>query len=90
MFRENKWVTAKEPLHTDKPNLAGIGLGMSFAETLQNKFDKTIGLIPCSFGGTSLSEWQKGGKVYTNACSVTMESAKEQYFKRNLVASRGK
>lgn len=30
MFRENQWVKAKVPLHTDKPELAGIGLGMSF------------------------------------------------------------
>jgi hypothetical protein len=81
MFRENAWVTAKEPLHTDKPNLAGIGLGMSFAETLQIKFEKKIGLIPCSFGGTSLSEWEKGGKLYANACSVTMEALKNSTLK---------
>jgi Carbohydrate esterase, sialic acid-specific acetylesterase len=81
MFRDNKWIMAKEPLHTDKPNLAGIGLGMSFAETLQIKFDKKIGLIPCAYGGTSLSEWEKGGKLYANACSVTMEALKNSTLK---------
>jgi len=81
MFRENKWVTSEEPLHTDKPNLAGIGLGMSFAETLQIKFDKKIGLIPCAYGGTSLSQWEKGGKLYANARSVTMEALKNGTLK---------
>ena len=32
MFRDGEWVTAHEPLHTDKPERTGIGMGMSFAQ----------------------------------------------------------
>ena len=81
MFRDSQWVTAKEPLHTDKPTLAGIGLGMSFAETLQRKLERKIGLIPCAFGGTSLSEWQKGGRLYSNAVTETIEALKNSSLK---------
>lgn len=31
MFRDETWVPAMEPLHTDKPRMAGVGLGMRFA-----------------------------------------------------------
>jgi hypothetical protein len=27
MFRDGEWVTAREPLHTDKPERTGIGIG---------------------------------------------------------------
>jgi hypothetical protein len=81
MFRDDKWLIAKEPLHTDKPNLAGIGLGMSFSETLQRKFEKPIGLIPCAYGGTSLREWQKGGRLYANAAGVTIEALRASTLK---------
>ena len=30
MFRDGRWIVAEEPLHTDKPDIAGVGLGMSF------------------------------------------------------------
>ena len=81
MFRDFQWVAAKEPLHTDKPTLAGVGLGMSFAETLQRIFDCKIGLIPCAFGGTSLSELQKGGRLYSNAVTETIEALKNSRLK---------
>lgn len=81
MFRDRKWVKAKEPLHSDKPTLAGIGLGMSFADKLQRKFDKQIGLIPCAFGGTSLSEWQKDGQLYSNVVNETLEALKNSSLK---------
>ncbi len=71
MFRDGVWQAAAEPLHTDKPELTGIGLGMSFAETLQQKSGKTIGLIPCAFGGTALREWQRGEKLYQEAVKAT-------------------
>ncbi|MDP4091494.1 MAG: sialate O-acetylesterase [Bacillota bacterium] len=81
MFRSNTWITAKEPLHTDKPELAGVGLGMSFAETLQKKYGKKIGLIPCAFGGTSLDEWKKDGALYSNAVSAALEAQKNSCLK---------
>jgi hypothetical protein len=81
MFRDNKWVIAKEPIHTDKPDLAGIGLGMSFAEELSRKYNKQIGLIPCAFGGTSLEEWRKGGELYLNAVNSTKEALENSSLK---------
>jgi hypothetical protein len=81
MFKDKNWVIAQEPLHSDKPDLAGIGLGMSFSETLQRKFEKEIGLIPCAYGGTSLSEWQKGGSLYAKAAGETMEALKTSRLK---------
>ena len=73
-FKSGQWVTAAEPLHNDKPELAGIGPGVSFADYLQKKYDKTIGLIPCAFGGTAIMEWQKEGSLYTNAVEQTREA----------------
>jgi len=73
-FKSGQWVTATEPLHNDKPGLAGIGPGVSFADHLQRKYDKTIGLIPCALGGTAIMEWQKGGSLYNNAVEQTMEA----------------
>jgi hypothetical protein len=57
-----------EPLHTDKPSIAGAGLGMSFARALADADPAvTIGLIPCAVGGTPLSRWEKGGDLYEAA-----------------------
>ncbi|XP_010515780.1 PREDICTED: probable carbohydrate esterase At4g34215 isoform X1 [Camelina sativa] len=60
-----KWEIAKEPLHVDidvnKTN--GIGPGMSFADRLFYRFGH-VGLVPCSIGGTKLSQWQKGEFLY--------------------------
>ncbi|WZY88057.1 hypothetical protein YC2023_044792 [Brassica napus] len=60
-----EWEEAKEPLHADidvnKTN--GVGPGMSFANLVVNRFDK-VGLVPCSVGGTKLSQWQKGEFLY--------------------------
>jgi hypothetical protein len=81
MFREGNWVTAQEPIHTDKPDLAGIGLGMSFADELNRKSSKQIGLIPCAFGGTSLEEWHKGGDLYLNAVNSTKEALRNSTLK---------
>ncbi|KAG7565481.1 Sialate O-acetylesterase domain [Arabidopsis suecica] len=60
-----EWKEAKEPLHVDidvnKTN--GIGPGMSFANRVVNRFGQ-VGLVPCSIGGTKLSQWQKGQFLY--------------------------
>ncbi|KAG2325816.1 hypothetical protein Bca52824_008544 [Brassica carinata] len=60
-----EWEEAKEPLHADidvnKTN--GVGPGMSFANRVVNRFGK-VGLVPCSVGGTKLSQWQKGEFLY--------------------------
>ena len=74
---ENQWVPAAHPLHFDKTS-AGVGLGMSFAETMAKQNPGvTIGLIPCAVGGTPLSRWVKGGDLSQAAIArakVAMEA----------------
>ena len=64
----NAWAPGTDPLHTDKPAAAGVGLGTSFARAMADA-DKTItvGLIPCAVGGTPLERWVKGGDLYAQA-----------------------
>ena len=71
MFRDGLWIPAEEPLHADRPNIAGVGLGMSFAvELLRHVPQGTIGLLPCAVGGTPLRRWMPGADLYTTALSV--------------------
>jgi hypothetical protein len=71
MFREGRWIEAKEPLHTDRPAIAGVGLGMSFAmELLTRRAGKPIGLVPCAVGGSQLRQWMPGADFYVNAVSL--------------------
>ena len=75
MFRDGQWVTAESPLHTDNPETAGTGPGMSFAvELLKEDPSAIIGLIPCAVGGTPLSRWMPGGDLYDNAISTTRQA----------------
>ncbi len=72
IFRNGRWRTAVEPLHTDKPHIAGIGLGMSFAVSLvEQKPDMLVGLLPCAVGGTPLERWMPGSDLFTNALAQT-------------------
>jgi|GEM_PF-227169 len=66
--QRNAWAPGVDPLHTDKPAAAGVGLGTSFARAMADA-DKeiTVGLIPCAVGGTPLQRWQKGGDLYEQA-----------------------
>ncbi|MCG8309858.1 MAG: sialate O-acetylesterase [Cytophagales bacterium] len=56
------WVRAKDPLHADKPKVAGVGLGLTFGKFMA-EHDKgiTVGLIPCAKGGSSIDQWIMGG-----------------------------
>ena len=57
--KKGEWLLAKEPLHFDKPDVAGVGPGFSFAIKMAEQ-DKNIviGLIPCAVGGSSIEKWQ--------------------------------
>lgn len=71
MFREGRWVNASEPLHTDKPAIAGVGLGMSFATQLIAEAGMMrIGLVPCAVGGTPLSRWMPGADLYDSSVAI--------------------
>ncbi|MBD3242006.1 MAG: sialate O-acetylesterase [Chitinivibrionales bacterium] len=72
MFRDGHWQQAQEPLHRDNPAIAGVGLAMSFAAQLLewNMCDR-VGLVPCAWGATSLSQWQPGEELYRMAVTTT-------------------
>lgn len=62
LTKENTWVPAKNPLHFDKPKIAGVGPGLSFGIAMINANSKhKIGLIPSAVGGTSIDTWKPGG-----------------------------
>jgi hypothetical protein len=62
------WKPAADPLHFDKPDIAGVGLGRSFAKRLARERPGVgIGLIPAAFGGTSLKEWSPDGELFQDA-----------------------
>ncbi len=57
-----QWVAAADPLHFDKPKVAGVGLGKTFAiDYAQQHPDVVVGLIPCAVGGSPIASWQPGG-----------------------------
>ena len=61
--RQNEWKIAADPLHEDKPAVAGVGPGLTFAQEILNKHpDRPIGLIPCAVGGSGIDDWQPGAR----------------------------
>ena len=71
MYRDGRWLPAEEPLHTDKPELAGVGLGMRFAvEVVERGGIAPVGLLPCAVGGTPLRRWMPGADLYENAVRI--------------------
>lgn len=70
--KEKTWAPAVDPLHFDKPAIAGVGLGRSFAATVQKHAGlKEIGLVPAAMGGSSLEEWSPRGALFQNAVERT-------------------
>ncbi len=63
----NNWVQATDPVHFDKPKMAGVGPAIGFAnEMLREENNISIGLIPCAWGGSPVEVW-KPGAVYLSA-----------------------
>ena len=60
--KEEVWIPAVDPLHFDKPPVVGVGLGLTFAKTVADAQEKTIGLVPAAVGGSAISEWAKGAR----------------------------
>ena len=59
--KDGSWVTAKHPVHFDKPAVAGVGPGLSFGIMMAEENPKVkIGLIPCAVGGTPIEAWTPG------------------------------
>ena len=60
--QSNQWVLAREPLHFDKPKIAGVGPGLAFAkELVKHDPDLVIGLVPAAVGGSGINTWIAGG-----------------------------
>lgn len=75
--KQGKWVPATDPLHFDKPKIAGVGPGSGFGPVIaEAKPGVTIGLIPAAVGGTPLSRWVKGGDLYERAVKLAKENQK--------------
>lgn len=82
LTKENTWAPTVEPLHFDKPTIAGVGLGSSFARAMaEANPSATIGLIPCAFGGTPLERWQKGGDLCQQAVTRAKLAMKDGELK---------
>ena len=59
--KDTQWVPAKEPLHFDKPKVAGVGPGFAFANELSRADPNVmIYLVPCAVGGTRIDLWTPG------------------------------
>ncbi|HRE84599.1 MAG TPA: sialate O-acetylesterase, partial [Opitutaceae bacterium] len=71
------WVPALDPLHFDKPKIAGVGLGSTFGRVIADlEPSAVVGLVPAAFGGTSMDEWSVEGKLYADAVSRAKEALK--------------
>ena len=67
-----EWQAAEEPIHFDKPTIAGAGLAASFARAMADRRKGVpIGLIPCAVGGTSINRWVESGDLWSNAVART-------------------
>lgn len=61
LTKEGRWVLARDPVHFDKPKIAGVGPALSFGKAVAEAFpDRVIGLIPAAVGGTGIDLWQRG------------------------------
>jgi beta-glucuronidase len=56
--KNNNWVPAVDPVHFDKPDVAGVGPALSFAREMLSGTHKKIGLIPCAVGGSPIQVWE--------------------------------
>ncbi|KAK4428861.1 putative carbohydrate esterase [Sesamum alatum] len=67
------WEEAREPLHRDIDieKVCGIGPGMAFSNSVLKRDlgIGVIGLVPCAIGGTNISEWRHGGRLYNQLLS---------------------
>jgi hypothetical protein len=77
LSKDLAWVPAVDPLHWDKPERIGVGLGLTFGRTVADADPAAVvGLIPAAFGGSALDEWAPGTPHYTNAVARAREAAK--------------
>ena len=77
LTRKLAWAPAVDPMHFDKPERIGTGLGKTFGAVLADADPKVvIGLVPAAFGGSALDEWAPGQPHYVNAIARAKEALK--------------
>jgi len=75
LTKELAWVPAVDPMHFDKPERIGTGLGRTFGiELAKSDPAAVIGLVPAAFGGSALAEWAPGQPHYVNALARAKEA----------------
>lgn len=75
--KELAWGPAADPLHFDKPERIGTGLGKTFGTVVAEADPHSVvGLVPAAFGGSALDEWSPGQPHYVNAIARTKEALK--------------
>jgi hypothetical protein len=68
LTKDEAWAPATDPLHFDKPKIAGVGIGRTFGKVVaETRPGVHVGLVPCAVGGTSIDQWARGGKLYDEA-----------------------
>lgn len=70
------WVPAVDPIHFDKPERIGTGLGKAFGLVVADTTPSIIGLVPAAYGGSALDEWAPGQPHYVNAVTRAREALK--------------
>lgn len=77
----HEWKPATDPLHWDKPNIVGVGPGLSFGKEMAERFPNAhIGLIPAAVGGSSVRAWQPG-EVHPQTNSRPWDDAVSRVFR---------
>jgi len=74
-LRDDHWYLARHPLHLvgDAQTFAGhdnagVGPGLAFAEEMAAQAPQAVvALVPAAVGGSSITLWQKGAKLYDEA-----------------------
>ncbi|HET7537010.1 MAG TPA: sialate O-acetylesterase [Candidatus Didemnitutus sp.] len=77
LTKDLAWVPAIDPMHFDKPERIGTGLGKTFGAVVADaEPGAIIGLVPAAFGGSALDEWRPGEPHYVAALARAKEALK--------------
>ncbi|XWS14754.1 hypothetical protein CRYUN_Cryun35bG0035200 [Craigia yunnanensis] len=75
------WEEASDPLHADIDvgRICGVGPGMAFANEIRTHGSGIgmLGLVPCAIGGTSISKWARGSRLYDQLVTRANASVKD-------------